>query len=128
MTIFVVLPAKNYPVPQIFGMELNGVDKCPLCGKRVESSKSVALLTGGSATDAVKYPWHAAIYQITSGSRSYKCGGSLIQTKAVLTAGECSLVSTLPSHRIFHQLTAYSTAAKSSTRVRSKLFLANRKS
>lgn len=87
-TVFVVVPTKSFAVPQIFGMELNGVDKCPLCGKRLESGDSTALVTAGGATGAIRWPWHATIYQIKAGSFSYKCGGTLIQSKAVLTAGK----------------------------------------
>lgn len=86
-TIFVVQPNKGFPVPQIFGIELNGVDKCPLCGKRMEITDSAAMVSGGHLSNVVKWPWHASVYTITLGSFAYKCGGTMIQSKAVITAG-----------------------------------------
>lgn len=95
LTIFVVVPNKGHPIPQIFGMELNGVDKCPLCGKRLETVGSVALISGGSTTNAMNYPWHTTIYHIKAGSFLYKCGGTMLKSNAILTAGKTILKTLL---------------------------------
>lgn len=97
LTIFVIVPNKGYPIPQIFGMELNSVDKCPLCGKRLETVDSVGLVSGGSTTNAMNYPWHTTIYHIKAKSFQYKCGGTIIQSNAgvVITAGKVILKTLL---------------------------------
>lgn len=95
-TVFVVVPKGDSSVPQIFGMELNGVDKCPLCGKRLEDTNS-----GGRKTEAINWPWHATIYQIKSGSFSYKCGGTLISGSAVITAGKRKIASRISLSKFF---------------------------
>lgn len=86
-TVFVVVPLKGHQVPQIFGFELNGIDKCPLCGKRIELNLP-SRISGGEDSDAIRWPWHSTIYQIKSGSFSYICGGTLILSKAVITTGK----------------------------------------
>lgn len=85
-TVFVVVPHKGQPVPQIFGFELNGIDKCPLCGKRLEKNLP-SRISGGDDSDTIQWPWHSTVYRIKSGSFSYICGGTLIQNKAVITSG-----------------------------------------
>lgn len=85
-TVFVVVPQKGHPLPQIFGFELNGNDKCPLCGKKLEVNLP-SRIAGGDDSDSVRWPWHTTIYQIKSGSFSYICGGTLIQSKTVVTTG-----------------------------------------
>lgn len=90
-TVFVVVPHKGNPLPQIFGFELNGIDKCPLCGKKLENLAS--RISGGDDSDSIRWPWHSTVYQIRFGSFSYVCGGTLIQTKTVITAGMHEVVS-----------------------------------
>lgn len=79
---FVVVPKANNDLPEIFGMEINGVNKCPVCGRKIENAKSDA-----QETRATKWPWHAAVYE-KSDSIGFKCGGTLIQSKTVLTSGQ----------------------------------------
>lgn len=69
-------------------MELNGVDKCPLCGKRLDNVESAPLVSGRGKTNALNYPWHTTIYQIKDKAFMYKCGGTMIQSNAVITAGK----------------------------------------
>lgn len=86
-TIFVVVPHKSKQVPQIFGFEINGIDKCPLCGKRIEESV-LSRVSGGDDSSAVRWPWHTTIYRIKTGSFTYICGGTLILSRAVITTGK----------------------------------------
>lgn len=91
ISIAVVVPKENFPLPEIFGMEINGEDKCPLCGSKLERLQTDSRISGGDETSAVWWPWHAAIYYITQSSFNYRCGGSMIQSNAVITAGNLSL-------------------------------------
>lgn len=81
-SMLVVAPKTNFPLPKIFSMELNDVEKCSLCGMTFFSDS----LTLSRKADS-KWPWNAAIYLIRAETVSLKCGGTLIQSKAVLTAG-----------------------------------------
>lgn len=58
------------------------------CGQRV-THQPQALITHGSKTREGLWPWHVAIYHNTKFSRSYVCGGSLINRKTILTAAHC---------------------------------------
>lgn len=78
ITPFIVVPKASHDLPEIFGMEINGVNKCPVCGRKIENAKS--------ATQETKWPWHAAVYEKSDGI-GFKCGGTLIQSNAVLTSG-----------------------------------------
>lgn len=82
----VVTSQKNYPLPIIFSMELNDVEKCSLCGMTIETASKIDSPTGSLKLSS-KWPWYAVIYLIKSESVSLKCGGTLIQSKAVVTAG-----------------------------------------
>lgn len=86
-SVFVVVPNSKFSLPEIFAFELNGVEKCPLCGMKLEPSKTAALISG--TANIVNWPWHANIYYVLSESISFKCGGTLIQNKAVITSGKC---------------------------------------
>jgi hypothetical protein len=66
--------------PEIFGFELNGIDKCTLCGQRLEDSNDRDL--------AKQWPWHATIYQRKK-NFEYICGGTLINKRAVISSAEC---------------------------------------
>ncbi|XP_037913354.1 serine protease SSP1-like isoform X2 [Hermetia illucens] len=57
------------------------------CGKRIILGN--ALITNGSPSKRGDWPWHAAIYHVDLGSWQYKCGGTLISSRIILTAGHC---------------------------------------
>lgn len=63
-------------------MELNGVEKCPLCGMNSEAltNKTTKLIES-------KWAWHAVIYHSKFETLSLICGGTLLQSKAVITTG-----------------------------------------
>ncbi|XP_077291088.1 venom protease-like [Arctopsyche grandis] len=60
-----------------------------LCGSR--KIDHVGLITGGWSTLPGDWPWHTALYKLTSGgvSQSYICGGTLVSHTRVITAGHC---------------------------------------
>lgn len=72
----VIVPKKGSALPEVFGFEVNGVERCPNCGRKV-------LSTNGAA----KWPWHAVIYRIQSESLSFHCAGTLIKSNSIITAG-----------------------------------------
>lgn len=59
------------------------------CGKRYVHHN--ALITNGFESNDGDWPWHAALYHISTLNLgvSYKCGGTLISTSSVLTAAHC---------------------------------------
>lgn len=79
----------------------------PLCGKRLDTSL-VSRISGGDESDAVRWPWHSTIYRIKQGSFSYLCGGTLIQSKAVITSGKIKniIISNVHFQTYFFQLIA----------------------
>lgn len=80
---------KGFPFPEVFGFELNGVDKCPLCGKKLE--KLFQRISGSDLVEVSQWPWHVAIYHKKGGSFSHKCNGVLIRDSVVLTTGSFEL-------------------------------------
>lgn len=86
-SFFIATGVRGFPFPEIFGFELNGVDKCPLCGKKPENL--ISRIGNDDEFEVFEWPWHVAIYQKASGSLSYKCSGALISGSAVATSGEC---------------------------------------
>lgn len=86
VSMLVVLPNEGSSVPQIFGLELNGYDKCPFCGQRLQS---IGLIAMGSETTPARWPWHAALFYQDNFNLAYKCGGSIIRDNVVLTAAHC---------------------------------------
>lgn len=86
VSAIVVLPNKGSEVPQLFGFELNGHDKCPFCGQRLQS---VGLIANGRETTPAKWPWHVALFYQEGFNLAYKCGGSIIRDNVVLTAAHC---------------------------------------
>lgn len=84
-TFLVVTGVRGFPFPEIFGFELNGVDKCPLCGKKPENL--ISRIGNDDEFEVFEWPWQAAIYEKASGSLFYKCSGALISSTAVATSG-----------------------------------------
>lgn len=84
----IIVPNIKSDLPQLFGFELNGVDKCPFCGQRLQS-QSVGLIGRGNVTKPAKWPWHAALYYQEGFNLAYKCGGSIIRDNMVLSAAHC---------------------------------------
>lgn len=76
---------KGFPFPEVFSFELNGVDKCPLCGKRME--RVFQRISGSDLVEVSHWPWHTTIYHKKGGSLSFKCNGVLIRDSVVLTTG-----------------------------------------
>jgi secreted trypsin-like serine protease len=82
----IVLPHIESTVPQIFGFEINGHDRCPYCGFRLQS---IALIAQGRQTSPARWPWHAALFYQESFNLNYKCGASIIRNNIVITAAHC---------------------------------------
>lgn len=85
-----------YPLLILFGTisiawtQQNGTQKVTVanCGKVL--IKAAPLISHGEKTYPGQYPWHVAIYQLEGpGIRKYICGGSIINTNAILTAAHC---------------------------------------
>lgn len=130
-TSLVVTGVKGFPFPEIFGFELNGVDKCPLCGKKPENLIS---RISDDEFEVFDWPWHVAIYQKASGSLSYKCSGALISSTAVLTSGNCNVtlfvqvklpfeIESLPSIHFQHHASPPKWDERSSSKITCKLHL-----
>lgn len=58
-------------------------EKVAKCGKRLVNHE--ALITNGYPSKEGDWPWHAAVFHLQQLQQSYKCGGSLINAKTVLT-------------------------------------------
>lgn len=59
----------------------------PKCGKRIVQHQQ--LITNGFPSKEGDWPWHSAVYHTEDLQQSYKCGGTLITSNAVLTAAHC---------------------------------------
>lgn len=66
-------------------------------------------MTNGYASVPGDWPWHAAMYHKSSRTLSYKCGGTLINNKHVVTAAHCLFSSGSPiiPERVIIQLGKY---------------------
>lgn len=77
------------------------------CG--VRQIEKQAYVTSGYASTPGDWPWHAALYHKDRRALSYKCGGTLITSAAVLTAAHCLFDSGAPivPARVIIQLGKY---------------------
>lgn len=84
----------NKTPPTILSIKLNGIESCRSrikpnevnipCGQ--QKIKHKPLITFGQPTYYGQYPWHAAIFELTSiGQFKYICGGTIISQNAVIT-------------------------------------------
>lgn len=51
--------------------------------------KSNPLIFNGQDTTHGQWPWHAAVYQHKGYNIEYKCGGSLVGAKTIITGNLC---------------------------------------
>lgn len=69
-------------------IQINGQHHVPMstCGLRLTQHKP--LMTNAPTTS--HWPWHAAIYRkVNESALEYICGGTVITSRAILTAGHC---------------------------------------
>lgn len=61
--------------------------------KAYKCNSSISLIVGGSEAESAEFPHMAAIgWKDQRGAVSFKCGGSLISNKFVLTVAHCTYV------------------------------------
>lgn len=67
------------------------------------------LIQNGFPTKEGDWPWHSAIFHITGTTRDYKCGGTLIDPRTVLTAAHClyDIGRPIVAERVIVQLGKY---------------------
>ncbi|XP_055679891.1 CLIP domain-containing serine protease B15-like [Lutzomyia longipalpis] len=87
--------------------KVNRVDSLRECGKR--KIEHQGLITYGADTHPGDFPWHAAIYHLEGQRRTYKCGGTIINTHTIITAGHCVFEgsSLITAERIIVQVGKY---------------------
>lgn len=59
-----------------------------ICGM-AESADGLPLIAGGTHVERGTWPWLAAVYTTDSTTLSYKCAGSLVSKRIVVTAAHC---------------------------------------
>ena len=47
-------------------------------------------IIGGTDAEKYKYPWHVQVYWVLYSGGAYMCGGTIIDSRTVLTAGHCA--------------------------------------
>ncbi|XP_055940606.1 serine protease Hayan-like [Argiope bruennichi] len=83
-----VEPPVKFPNPRDLPQQLPQV---PACGVKPYD----LFIAGGETSDEHEWPWMTAIFRRHSGSKpkTFQCGGSLINTRYVLTAAHCFVVN-----------------------------------
>lgn len=79
------LPDKNASQLEILEWKINGEDMCPACGKKTEAK---GLISNGDETSAAKWPWHVSLWKFRTSDMHYICGGSILNKKWIISAGE----------------------------------------
>ncbi|XP_055608182.1 polyserase-2-like isoform X2 [Uranotaenia lowii] len=67
--------------------EFTGNNALYRCG--IQKRFGEQLIHHGWSAELGQWPWHVALYQEESGNFSYKCGGTLIDQRHILTAAHC---------------------------------------
>uniref|UniRef100_A0A182Q050 Peptidase S1 domain-containing protein n=1 Tax=Anopheles farauti TaxID=69004 RepID=A0A182Q050_9DIPT len=57
------------------------------CGKR--KITKMPLIVNGVRSMSGEWPWHAAVFALSKRSRDYRCGGTLVSQRYILTAASC---------------------------------------
>merc|ERR1719510_553042 len=83
MTSFHLLTSFNVLISQKYIVGLGESCDCT-CGEAQRATRIV----GGEETEVSEYPWQAGL--VSKGSSSVFCGGSLVNSKWVLTAAHCT--------------------------------------
>lgn len=65
-----------------------------ICGTRYSQGEVTGFVFGGIETRRGEWPWVAAIYLNKPTGLNFNCGGSLVNTKSVITAAHCINTST----------------------------------
>lgn len=79
--------------------EINNGEIEVICGKQHEQTQLIPLVYGGRPILRGNWPWLVAIYLNRPRGLKFNCGGSLISSKAIVTAAHC-LKSTKRTYRI----------------------------
>lgn len=81
-----------------------------ICGTRYSETEIAPFIFGGEDTQRGDWPWMVAIYLNKATGLSFNCGGSLISSKAVVTAAHCINTSTknYRAHEVVLYLGRYS--------------------
>lgn len=82
-----VLPA--IPVPDLQPDFKTLTPTQPHCGQLDNAYTVTPLIFGGDQIERGQWPWLTALYTYMDNALSFRCGGSLISTKLVLTAAHC---------------------------------------
>lgn len=70
-------------------IQIQGQTEISNCGRLVPSEPIVASRIFHTYDAQQHWPWHAAIYHNKTLDSDYQCGGTVITSKAILTAAHC---------------------------------------
>jgi hypothetical protein len=89
--VLVIQPDKESSELEILEWRLNNEDMCPACGEKPQSTKLQGLIANGKVTTAAKWPWHVSLYKRETEKVRYICGGSILNKKWIISAGELKI-------------------------------------